>query len=195
MKGMHLWVLESTVEVHWPLNALSGSLPPPLLMVLAQASTLALRERVSEPLFWLGRVATTLCTVEGSGEPTPSVLAWMSCSTWKLTRVPSEPLVCPPFTCIRLPALHFPGHPQPWSLRGCVGYFELAAPPWFGCPFPAQKAQSVGPGCLGWTSQLQALLWYFGVWTRNFWSWLRKLLGCFWEFSLCFLWGIELHRL
>jgi hypothetical protein len=73
------WVLESAVEVHWPLTILKESpLFPPLWMVLAPTSTLTLMEGVSEPLFWLGKAATTLCTTEGSGEPIPSVPVEMS---------------------------------------------------------------------------------------------------------------------
>jgi hypothetical protein len=105
-------------------------------------------EKVLEPLFWPGIVATTLRIAEGFGEPSPFVPARVSCSAQMLTLVPFEPMVSPPLYLRRLHALHFLGHPQPWSVRGCAGYFELAAPPWFGCPFPAQKAQSASPGCL-----------------------------------------------
>jgi hypothetical protein len=91
-----------------------------------------------------------LCTLlEGFGEPTPSVPAWMLHSAQRLTLVPSEPLVAPSLYLHLLPELHFPGHPQPWSLRKCVGGFELVAPLPFECPSAAQKAQSVGPGHQG----------------------------------------------
>jgi hypothetical protein len=53
------------------------------------------------------------------------------------------------FTCVLFLGLCFPGNPQPWTLRGCAGYFELVAPPPFGCHFSAQKAQSTGHGCPG----------------------------------------------
>jgi hypothetical protein len=147
---LHPWVLGSTVEVHWPLNVLRGSLPPPLLsMVLAQVSNSRLMSRISKPLFWPKRVATTLHTVEGSREPTPSIPAWMSLSSWKLTRVPSEPLVSPSLYLRLLLELCFPGHPQPWSLRKYDGDFELAATPPFESHFSTQKAQFSGPGCPG----------------------------------------------
>jgi hypothetical protein len=108
-------------------------------MVLAPALTSMSMEKVSEPLFWLGRVVEMPRTAEGFGEPTPYVPARMSRSAQMLILVPSEPLVSPPLYLRRLPTLCFLGHPQPWPLRGCVGYFELLAPPRFGCPFPAQK--------------------------------------------------------
>jgi hypothetical protein len=63
--------------------------------------------------------------------------------------VPSEPLVSHAYFLCLLPALCFLGHPQPWSLRGCDGCFELVDPPWFGFPFPGQNAQYFGLGCMG----------------------------------------------
>jgi hypothetical protein len=78
MKGLCPWVLGPTVEVHWPLNFLKESLPPPLLwVVLAQASTSTLMEGASKPLFWPGRVVATLHTAKGFGELSPSALALM----------------------------------------------------------------------------------------------------------------------
>jgi hypothetical protein len=127
---LRYWLLESIGEFHWLLSVLRESLlPPPLRMVLASLLTSTLMEKVSEPLLCPGRVATNLCTAEGFGEPTPFIPTRMSRSTRMLILVPSKPLVSPPLYLRRLPVLGFPGHPQPWSLRGCPGYFEIAAPP------------------------------------------------------------------
>jgi len=34
-------------------------------------------------------------------------------------------------------------------MRGCVGFFGIVAPPWFGCPFLVHEVQSTGLGCMG----------------------------------------------
>jgi hypothetical protein len=74
MKELHLWVLVSTVEVHWSLSGPNGSLPPHLLVVLLQSSTLVLHSKDSEPLFWLCKATSVLCIVEGPREPSPLVM-------------------------------------------------------------------------------------------------------------------------
>lgn len=105
------WVLESAMEVHWPLSVSRESLlPPPLRMVLAPALTSTSMAKVSEPMFWPGRVAATLRTTEGIGELAPSVSARMSRSVRMLTLVPFEPLVSPPLYLRQLTALCFPSH-------------------------------------------------------------------------------------
>jgi hypothetical protein len=87
-----LWVLKYVVEFHWPLSVLKESLPPPpLWMVMVQGSTLMMMVGASKSMFLLGRVATTLRTTKDSGDPAPFVPMWISCSSQRLTLVPSEP--------------------------------------------------------------------------------------------------------
>jgi hypothetical protein len=83
-------------------------------------------------------------SVEGFGEPTPYVPARMLRSTQRLTLVPFETMVSPSLYIAPLLELHFPGHPQPWSLRICARDFELVTPLCFECPFVAQMTQYVG---------------------------------------------------
>jgi hypothetical protein len=118
-------------------------------MVLEGSSTLAQRERESEPLFWLCIFALVLCIVEGSREPAPSVCTQMSRSIRVLILVPFESLASSTLLLHLLPALCFLGHPHPFSVRGFVGFFGIADPPQFGCIFLAPKDKSVVPGCLG----------------------------------------------
>jgi hypothetical protein len=110
-------------------------------------SASALMVGVLEPLFWQGRVATTMCTVEGFREPTPFVPDPMRMlrSSCRLTLVPSEPLAAPSLCVDLLLELCFPWKHQPWSLRKCVGDFEFAAL-LFEYPSAAQKVQFVGHG-------------------------------------------------
>jgi hypothetical protein len=104
---------------------------------------------VSEPLFWPGRVATTLHTIEGHGELAPSILVWMFLFARRLTLVPFDPLVSPSLCVSLIPELCFPWHPQPWPLRKCVGDFEIVSPLSFEYPSATQKVQFVGLGFLG----------------------------------------------
>jgi hypothetical protein len=146
MKGLRSSVLRPVVEVHWPLSVLMEYLPsPPLWMVLAQASTSALMAGVLKPLFWPGKVTSTLRTAERFGEPTPSVPVWMLHFSCRLNLVPYEPLVSPSLCVAPLPELRFPCHPQPWPLRKCAGDFELASP----LPF---EYPSVSAGSRSWIS-------------------------------------------
>jgi hypothetical protein len=121
-------------------------------IVLEQASTSTLMAGASERLFWLGKVATTLCTTEGFGKLAPSIFALMLCFALKLSLVPSKPLVAPPHYVPPLLKLCFPWNPQPWSLRKCARDFGLAAFLPFEyslrmeCPYVAQKVQFTYPG-------------------------------------------------
>jgi hypothetical protein len=168
---------------------------PPLQMVLAPTSISMLMEEVLEPLFWPGRVATTLCTGEVFGEPNPSVLARMSQFAQKLTWVPSKPLVSRSLYLCLLHALHFPGHSQPWSLMGCAGYFELVAPPPLECPFSTQKAQSAGPGCLGLDQSVVGSALVLLDLDQKLLVSAQATPGLFLGVLSWFLWGIQLHQL
>jgi hypothetical protein len=96
-------------------------------------------------MFWLGKFATTLRIAEGFREPTPFFPVLTLHFVLKLSQVPYEPLVSPPLYVPPLSGLCCPWHPQPWSLKKCVGDFGLAAFLRFAylsrteCPYPTQK--------------------------------------------------------